>query len=164
MYAADTILELKVPREADPETKEEFAYNRVKVVGPSPVAHADKGDWTGGDAAGVIIVPLTNFGGTLDEPFGKLRELYNVAEMPPEKVQAWPPPPQPIRRIDAHSAEAGRTPEEIFAAEAPGKPDANHPNRARSPLGEPGGPAAADGPLGPAPSGNRRRRGPRPSQ
>jgi hypothetical protein len=161
MYDPETILALKVPRPADPETKEDFAYNRVKVIGPSPIGHSDKGDWTGADAAGVIIVPLSNFGGTLDEPFGKLREMYNVESVPePLVIQA----PAPRRIIDATSPQAGKTPEEIFAEQAPGVAPEDGQIRGRTkPLGEPGGPKTADGPLGPAPSGTRTRRGNRTS-
>ena len=158
MYEPNTILALNEQRDPDPETGEEFPYNRVRVVGQSPVSHADKGDWTGADAVGVIIVPLTNFGSTLDEPFGKLREIYAVEEVPVVEVEAAPK----IRVINATSAQAGPTPEEIFAAQAPGKAPEEGQSRARTnPLGDPGGPKDADGPLGKAPSGrqNRQRRG-----
>jgi hypothetical protein len=148
MYEPDTILTLKEQREPDPETEEEFAYNRVRVVNESPVAH-DRGDWQGADARGVIIVPLSNFGGTLDEPFGKLRELYDVESIPEHTA----PVEQPVRVINQGTASAGPTPEEVFAAEAPGTPPEDGQTRGRtSPLGEPGGPADAAGPLGKAPS------------
>ena len=148
MYESDTILALKEPRDPDPETNEEFAYNRVRVVGESPVSHAHKGDWEGADARGVIIVPLTNFGGTLDEPFGKLRTIYDVESIPEHEA----PAAVPIKVIDATSASAGKTPEEVFASEAPGvsKEEGRAAKRAarQSPLGEPGGPPEHDGPLG----------------
>lgn len=146
MYAADTELTLKVQRDPDPETGEEFPYNTVRVVGESPVSHADKGKWTGADAAGVIIVPLSNFGSTLDEPFGKLRSLYDVA-MIPEKVTEVA---APVRVINATTAEAGPTPEEIFSEQAPGvAPEEGQIRGRTNPLGEAGGPPEADGPLGP---------------
>lgn len=149
MYEPDTILALKEQREPDEETGEEFPYNRVRVVGESPIAHGDKGTWTGGDARGVIIVPLTNFGSTLDEPFGKLRELYDTESIPEHEA----PVAQPVRVIQAETAAAGLTPEEVFAAEAPGKPPEEGQSRGRtSPLGEPGGPVEAAGPLGKSPS------------
>lgn len=158
MFEPNTVLALKEQRDADPETKEEFPYNRVKVVGQSPVSHADKGDWQGTDAAGVIVVPLTNFGSTLDEPFGKLREIYDVESMPEVEVEVAPK----IRVINGTSAQAGPTPEEVFAEKAPGTPPEEGQKRARtSPLGDPGGPQTADGPLGKAPSGkaDRQKRG-----
>lgn len=142
MYEADTILTLKEQREPDPETNEAFPYNRVRVVGESPVGHQNKGDWTGPDAAGVIIVPLTNFGGTLDEPFGKLKELYDVESIP-EHVA----PAQPQVRV-VNPAQQGPTPEEVFATEAPGAASVDGERVRTSPLGEPGGPADAGGPLG----------------
>lgn len=138
MYEQDTILVLKEQREADSETGEEFAYNRVCVKGPSPVSHADKGDWTGPDAKGVIIVPLSNFGGTLDEPFGKLKSLYEVESIPEREIT-----PPSVRVVNATTAAAGPTPEEVFSKEAPGVP--KEVSRARRrPLGDPGGPSSVD--------------------
>lgn len=145
MYAIDTILTLKEPRENDEETDEVFAYNVVRVVGESPVQHTSRGDYEGPDAKGVIIVPLANFGGTLDEPFGKLRQLYNVTTMPVTEIA----PPSPIRVIDSSSAQAGPTPEEVFQDEAPGVAPLPGQIRARtpmSPLDDPG-PASKRGPL-----------------
>lgn len=143
MYEADTILTLKEPHEADSETGEEFPYNRVRVVGESPVSHPNKGGWTGADARGVIIVPLTNFGGNLDEPFGKLREIYDVESIPEHEA-----PANPVRVVKGGTASVGPTPEEIFAAEAPGEPPEGDEPRARTkPLGEPGGPKDAGSPL-----------------
>lgn len=137
MYAKETILTLKVPHPPDDETGEDFAYNSVKVIGPSPVSHAHKGDWTGQDAEGVILVPLSNFGGTLDEPFGKVRTLYDVTEVPIVEMVTE----QRVRVVDGTTAAAGPTPEEVFAVEAPGI--APEPGQVRgrtlvSPLDDPG--------------------------
>lgn len=152
MYAVDTILSLKEQRPSDDETGEEFPYNRVRVVGESPVSHAHKGDWKGGDALGVILVPLSNFGSTLDYPFGRLKQLYDVESIPEREVEAQ----TKVRVIDSSTAEAGPTPEERFAKEAPGKPPEEGQKRARTnPLGEPGGPEGQD-PLGPLDAGNLR--------
>jgi len=148
MYEPETILALKEPRDPNPETNEDFAYNRVRVVGESPVSHAHKGDWEGADARGVILVPLTNFGGTLDEPFGKVRALYDVESIPVHEA----PAEVPIKVINRTSAAAGPTPEEVFAQKAPGvtKEESRAARKAarQSPLGEPGGPPEKDGPLG----------------
>jgi hypothetical protein len=147
MYARDTILTLKEQRPADPETDEDFAYNRVKVIGESPVSHSHKSGYEGADAAGVIVVPLANFGGTLDEPFGKLVSLYDVESIPePEEFTETR-----VRVIDSSSAAAGPTPEEVLLAEAPGTPPEPGQKRGRtSPLGETRN-EAASGPLGDAP-------------
>ena|SRR5688572_7917287 len=145
MYAKDTILTLKVQRPPDEETGEEFAYNTVRVIGESPVQHTSRGEYEGPDAKGVIIVPTANFGGTLDEAFGKLRQIYDVSEMPTTEIQA----PSPIRVIDSSTAQAGPTPEEVFRDKAPGKPPEPGQTRARtpmSPLSDPG-PESAKGPL-----------------
>ncbi len=144
MYAKDTILSLKLQRLPDEETGEEFAYNRVQVIGESPIQHTSRGDYVGGDSAGVIIVALSNFGGTLDEPFGKLRQLYDVEYIPEPVISVA----QPVRVIDSSTAAAGPTPEEIFSEEAPGVGPAAGQIRTRtlSPLGDPG-PETAKGPL-----------------
>ena len=148
MYEPGTILKKKVQDPADPETGEAFAYNRVLVVNASPVSHP-RGDWEGADAQGVILQPLSNFGGNLDEPFGKVREMFEVESVPETIIPAQ----QVVRVVNATSAQAGPTPEEIFAQQAPGVAPEEGQKRARtSPLGEPGGPADADGPLGKAPS------------
>jgi uncharacterized GH25 family protein len=133
MYANDTILKLKKQRKPDPETKEKFPYNQVRVIGQSPVSHVHKGDWTGADAEGVIIVPLTNFGSTLDEPFGKLRTLYEVESVPEVTVQVA----TQVRVIDSSTAAAGQTPEEVFAEKAPGvAPEPGQVRGRTSPLGD----------------------------
>lgn len=146
MYARGTILTLKAQKDPDPETGEPFPYNQVEVVGPSPVSHtASSGDWEGPEAAGVIVQPVTNFGSTLDEPFGKLTALYDVESIPEPEVIT----DSKVRVIDAHSAQAGPTPEEVFKAEAPGAPPEEGQRRARtsSPLGDVRN-EAVKGPLG----------------
>lgn len=145
------MLVLKDQREPDPETNEPFPYNRVKVIGPSPINHGiASGEWTGTEGDGVIITPLSNFGGTLDEPFGKLRALYEVESVPEHEGDVTPK----VRVINATTAAAGPTPEEVFAEKAPGKapePGQIRARTPRSPLEDPR-PKATDGPLGPAPT------------
>lgn len=126
MYPADTVLKLKKQRKPDKETNEKFAYNRVRVVGPSPVSHASKGEWTGADAAGVIVTPLENFGGVIDEPFGKLVELYEVESQPEPQVVE--------QTVTIKQASLGPTPEEVFKTDAPGVPAEPGQIRGRSPL------------------------------
>lgn len=159
MFKSGTILELKEQREPtqatdpytgeprfqkkrNPRTGEEtelkdkpvmkpFPYNKVEVVGPSPIV-ADRGEWTGPDAAGVIIRPLTDFGGNLDEPVGKLKQLYNVVSVPEDIV----PVEQTIKVINSATNQAGETPEEVFAREAPGKPAGPGHTRGRTPFAD----------------------------
>ena len=153
MYVNETILTLKVPHADDEENGQKFPYNEVRVIGVSPITHSKKGTWEGADAQGVIIVPLTNFGATLDEPFGKLRGMYDV-KSEPEPMRGPAVDRLKAALADAQRIEgsqAGKTPEEVFAVEAPGEPAEEGQIRARtphSPLGDPGGPADADGPLG----------------
>lgn len=143
MYEPGTILSLKEQRDPDPETKEPFPYNEVKVVGPSPVSWQKDSEWSGASAAGVILTPVTNFGSTLDEPYGKVMALYDVKEIPVTEIAA-----PKVRVINSTSQSAGPTPEEVFAIKAPGKPPQEGQLRARtSPLVDPR-PSASDGPLG----------------
>src|SRR5689334_18293287 len=106
MYAADTILVLKEPRSTEDKP---FAYDRVRVIGPSPVDHGRNptATWSGASARGVVITPLTEFGANLDEPLGKLQALYDI-ESEPEPVEAV----VTVKKYNAHSSQAGPTPEE----------------------------------------------------
>lgn len=148
MYEPGTVLKLKkqredikVPEKTDPDTGRTrkahtlpFPYNLVRVVGESPVDHGGRPDaqWSGVGARGVIITPLSGFGSTLDEPFGKLQALYDVEEVPTKVVEI-----APIRVINSTTADAGPTPEEVFAVEAPGTPPEEGQIRGRtSPLGD----------------------------
>lgn len=149
MYAKDTILTLKEPRSPDEETGEDFAYNRVRVIGQSPVSKGDDKGYTGPDADGVLLEGLTNFGGNLDEPFGRVKELYDVESIPEVEVEQR----QTVRIVDAQSAQAGPTPEEVFADEAPGvAPEPGQTRGRTSPFEEVRGPKGSsplDTPAGP---------------
>lgn len=137
MYAANTILALKEPKSKGTpgeDDYEPFAYDEVQVVGPSPVNHGLRSaEWTGTHGQGVVIMPLTSFGSVLDEPYGKLVKLYDVKELPEQVVVTRE---APVRIIDAASAEAGRTPEEVFAEEAPALVASQNGKRVRTPLTE----------------------------
>lgn len=127
MYVQNSILVRKEQVESDKDPA--FAYNRVRVIGPSTVTWTQiEGDWTAtGGNAGVNIEPLTEFAGVIDEPYGKLRALYDV-ESEPEIITEVT---TTIRKYDALSA--GPTPEEVFAKEAPGTPTKKKPAE-KSPL------------------------------
>lgn len=137
MYAKDTILKLKEQRE--PDKGVEFPYNRVRVVGESPVSHGGTTEWSGRAASGVIIEPIASFGGNLDEPFGKLQQLYDVESLPEAREADIQPK---IRVVNSATAEAGPTPEEVFAAAAPGEPSPRAKRAAKSPLGDPKPPSS----------------------
>jgi hypothetical protein len=148
MYEPDTILTLKeqkppvkVAKKEDPDTGRvrkaheiPFPYNKVRVVGTSPVDHSGggAGTWEGVAARGVIIEPLSGFGSTLDEPYGKLQKLYDVTEVPSNEVII-----EPVKIIRPTSGSAGPTPEEVFAVKAPGKaPEPGQTRGRTSPLGD----------------------------
>lgn len=135
MYKPGTILTLKSQKDPDPETGQEFAYNTVEVIGQSPIDHGTTrptGQWQGANGAGVIIKPLSSFDANLDEPYGKLMQLY--------KVVSIPEPAEIVRevRIKVNTPEdLGPTPEEVFA-KLPHDPDApRRPETKASPLPEP---------------------------
>lgn len=116
MYQPETILRLKQQRDPieGPDGEElEFPYNRVIVIGASPVNHAGiQDEWVGGSADGIVIQPLSSFGANLDEPFGRLTELYEVESLPEE----YPVNAQPVVKI-VKPEQAGPSPEEVFAQE-----------------------------------------------
>lgn len=149
MYAKDTILVLKEQRPPDEETGEDFAYNKVRVIGQSPVTSGEDKGYSGPDADGVLLEGLTNFGGNLDEPFGRVKELYDVESIPEVEVPAQ----TTVKVVDAQSAQAGPTPEEVFAEEAPGiAPEPGQRRGRTSPFEEVRGPKGSsplDTPAGP---------------
>lgn len=112
-YKPDTILTLKEPR-STPEKP--FAYDRVRVVGISPMNHGVRsGEWGNDGGEGIIIQPVgEHFGANLDEPFGKLQHLYDVEFIPePAKI---------MRGVPIETYEPGPSPEQVFAEEASKKP------------------------------------------
>lgn len=130
MYEPETILELKEPKFVDdsgrprplsefkPKNKDDeampFPYNRVMVIGQSPLIHMNSsGEWVGAAAQGVILRPESGFAANLDEPLGKVQRLYNVVSIPETVI-----PANPVRVIHSTSGSAGPTPEEHFAAAA----------------------------------------------
>lgn len=109
MYQPETVL---TKREQFEEDHPSAPYNRVKVVGQSPINHGTiQTEWVGPQGQGVIVQPLDGFGATLDEPYGKLIELYEVESVPENVVPAEP--------IIKHVPQDGApSPEEVFAEEA----------------------------------------------
>ena len=88
MYENGTILKR---RELLPPEDPQSAYNFIEVVGLSPSTYANLETWTGAEARGVIVQATfdpdtddpTPFSPTLDEPVGKLNELYEIVKEPP---------------------------------------------------------------------------------
>lgn len=109
MYAPGTILQLKEPRSTD---ENKFPYDEVEVIGESPIHHGIYAEeWVGANGSGVIVRPLTDFGTTLDEPFGKLQRLYSVKTLPP-------PVERQVNVRVIQQADLGPSPEDVFAEEA----------------------------------------------
>lgn len=109
MYSRDTVLTRREPFD---ETDPAAAYNRVRVVGTSPVAYMGgaASTWSGVSAQGVIIEPVSTFAGNLDRPLGELQRDYAI-ESEPEPTVVTPS----IRVINAQTREAGPSPEDAFA-------------------------------------------------
>ena len=105
MFQPETVL---IKREPFEEDHASAPYNRVKVIGQSPINHGTiQTEWVGAQAQGVIIQPIDGFGSTLDEPYGKLVDLYEI-ESVPENVL---PAEQVIQYIPQ---DGSPSPEDIF--------------------------------------------------
>lgn len=129
MYQPDTILKLKDPRSTDDEP---FPYDRVRVVGQSPVDHGLRSSqWAGANGQGVIIQPLAGFASTADEPYGKLQRLYDVESVPVIEVPV-------AATVEIRPQEdAGPSPEDVFAAAASDEDAARAQRKAPAPLVSP---------------------------
>lgn len=105
MYQPETILTKREPFDEDHSGA---PYNRIKVVGQSPINHGGGAtDWEGAQAQGVIVQPLEGFGATADEPYGKLVKLYEIESVPENVLPAEPQ----IRHIPQ---EGEPSPEDVF--------------------------------------------------
>lgn len=122
MYSRGTILSRREPFETpDPkatppvEGDPRYIYNEVEVIGTSPIAYmgGEAASWSGVGAQGVIVVPHGAFGGTIDRPLGELQRDYEIKSEPEPTVVS-----PSIRVINAHTREAGPSPEEQFAETA----------------------------------------------
>lgn len=143
MYEPGTILTLKEPRSVGEPTLEngdpnpdyeEFPYDRVRVLGTSPINHGlTQSEWQGAEGTGIIIEPLHGFGSNVDEPQGRIQSLYEVESIPEREIDVGAPVKVTTQ------ATAGPSPEEVFAAEAPA--DKAHTSkdgeRVRSPFDAP---------------------------
>jgi len=113
VYKPETILKLKNPR-GENEEGEPFAYDRVRVVGQSPVNHADiTSEWVGANGQGVVLEPLSAFGANLDEPYGRVLELYEVESLPDATVMTAE---SQIKIVEP--GDLGPSPEEVFSNDA----------------------------------------------
>ncbi len=148
MYAPETILKLKDPRSTEDVP---FPYDRVKVVGQSPVDHGLRSaQWSGNNGQGVIVTPLEGFASTIDEPYGKLQRLYDVEQMPSVEVPV-------VGTVEIKSSEqAGPSPEDVFAAVAEKQEaDGRSAPKPRAPVTSPldGEVQGVDNPPDPSPLG-----------
>jgi hypothetical protein len=158
LYTPDTILKLREPRTVGSPGAADyqpFAYDRVRVIGQSPVDHGLRSAaWAGANGQGVIIEPLGAFASNVDEPFGKLQRLYEVESIPTQEAPV-------VGTVEIVSSEArGPSPEDVFASQAPGEDDGRaarlKPAPVLSPLDgeEQGAVIEGTGPLGPLEAGD----------
>lgn len=112
MFEPGTILALRDPQSTDDKP---YAYDRVFVVGQSPVQHtsADPNTpWAAQDAIGFILRPAgKSFGPVIDRPYGEINELYEVEEYPTNPVTGEPLKPE-------NNPQNRPSPEQILAAAA----------------------------------------------
>lgn len=106
MYEPDTILKRSKPVAEDDAAA---PYNRVQVIAASPMVHPALTGWAGVQANGVLLRPLEGFAANLDEPLGKVQELYEIESVPERSTVVNPP----VKVITPGTA--GMSPEEVFA-------------------------------------------------
>lgn len=123
MFEPGTILALREPQSTDDNV---YPYDRVEVIGQSPVHHATASGsvWAGADATGFIVRPLTEFAPTVDKPYGELAAAYEIEEYPNDPITGNPITPESNPRN-------APTPEQILAAAA--RDEAPAPRRPRAP-------------------------------
>ena len=109
MYQPETTLKKKEPFGDDHPGA---PYNHVKVIGQSPINHGTiQTEWIGAQGQGVIVQPLDGFGATLDEPYGKLQDLYEIDTVPDNVVPVGP-------QVEYIPQDGSPSPEDIFRTEA----------------------------------------------
>lgn len=135
MYQPNTVLTIKDEfRDQfpdDPETGDPFPYMTVRVIGESPISYTG-GEWTGLAAHGVIVEPMTLFSSNLDEPLGKLQELYKIVSIP--EITLEPRFSDREAELALLRLRVAPTPEEVFAELAPGPKPEDGQTRARTPI------------------------------
>lgn len=111
-YPTDTILTRREPKGDK--------FDKLKVVGPSPIKSTAAGEWgSGGDA--IVVHPIgdaEDFGPPENLPIRAANEFYEVEYEPdpaPTHLESQPPP-RVARQL---------SPEEQFRAEARGHKDPN---------------------------------------
>ena len=127
-----------------------FPYNRVRVVGTSFITYTrppgsddlTKESYEGQDAIGIIITPETSFAATLDEPYGKLRRLYDIEALPEHIIEQ---PKVVVRR--GPSAIAGPSPEDVFRGDNTVDEAPRSARNPKSPLEDPRPSAEPTSPL-----------------
>jgi hypothetical protein len=133
-YVPGTILKLREQLPPDEETGEESPYNRIKFITVSPAQPVDTEGWKGEDAKYGVYQPLSNFGGNLHQPVGRIKKLYDIEFEPTQDAPDETAKPRIKTKAEqeaelraweeAHAAkvQANRTPEQVFAEEAPSQP------------------------------------------
>lgn len=119
MFEPGTILALREPQSTEDET---YPYDRVLVVGQSPVHHATASGspFAGADATGFIIRPLEEFAPTVDKPLGLINELYEIEAYPTDPTTGEPLRPE-------NNPRNLPTPEQALRRAAESAPDAPAP-------------------------------------
>lgn len=101
MHPPGTILALRAPIGTD---EKPYPYDRVVVIGTSPVQHLTEAKWKGQDATSIVIQPVDSFGGNVDKPLGEINELYEVESYPETNQVATPVTPE-SQKINPQSPE-----------------------------------------------------------
>lgn len=93
------------------DTPKDNKYDRVSVVGPSPISHASAGEWAGHGGDAIIVQPVGEFGPPEIMPIRAAAEEYSIE---------FEPDPAPTHIESAQGGRATRqlAPEEQFRAAA----------------------------------------------
>lgn len=108
MFEPGTILAALDPQSTD---EKPYPYDRVYVVGQSPVQHTSadpNSPWAAADAIGFILRPAgETFGPVIDVPYGEINRLYEIEEYPTNPITGEPITPE-------NSPRGQPTPEQVF--------------------------------------------------
>lgn len=134
MYEPGTILQLREPQSTDDVI---YPYDRVIVVGQSPIQHSTSSEtpWAGLDAIGCVIRPLQDHAPTLDKPYGELEQLYDIESWPLDPITQEPLKPENNpRNVPSPLQLLRQAEEESGTAQKPRKPLPSLQQDGRSPV------------------------------
>lgn len=89
-------------------------FNHIRILAPSPVSQASVAAWQGGTGDYYVITPVDEFGSNEIIPESVLNSEYEIDELPEDQLAHQKIHLDPARE----RLQQGRSPEQVFAAEA----------------------------------------------